>query len=389
VKNKNYHNVNVVVVGAGVNALGVMRSIGNSFNSLLVTPKKSIVSHTKYGMRFYVNSTTERAIVESLVTLGKQLSQRCVLLLTEEVTVAYVSEYRKELSEYFIIDFPSHELLIALQSKLDFQHLAEKNGAPIPRAVCWTAQNNKESLETLDFPCVFKPLRQDAAYSKQFKKAYKVASSQEVDTLYEQISPVLPDMITQEWIEGDDSDIYFNIVYFDKNSYPISAFTGRKLRSWPRGIGGTASCVDAPESHIELTQHTTAFAKSVGFTGLMGMEYKYDTQRQSYYMIEPTVGRTDYQHEIATLSGTNMLVDICSYLLNKTTSDLTKEKQLNAHASTMWFDEIADANSIAHGSPTFDELKVARYAAVHRWNDMGPYLFRLKNRVMTRLKNIF
>mgnify|MGYP000618891995 CR=1 FL=1 len=382
--NSQFNNVEVVVVGAGVNALGVMRSLGREFNTMLVTPKDTLVNKTKFGKRYYVDSTTNEGIVDQLIELGQLLTKPCVLLLTEENTVTHVSHHRERLAEHYILDFPSHELVTALQSKSDFQELAERHDAPIPKAVFWTSEFNGKGLDTLDFPCVFKPLYQDSAYSKRFKKAYKAASIEEVNTLYKEISPVLPDMITQEWIEGEDSDIYFNIMYFDKNSQPISSFTGRKLRSWPRSIGGTASCVDAPEHHDELTRLTQSFAQQVGFTGIMGMEYKFDANRQAFYMIEPTVGRTDYQHEIATLSGTNLLAGICRHLLGRTNAEVLKAKQVST--STMWFDEVADANSLAHGSPKFDELKVKKYGAVYRWNDLGPYLFVVRNRIKSRIK---
>ena len=36
------------------------------------------------------------------------------------------------------------------------------------------------------------------------------------------------------------------------------------------------------------------------------MEYKRDRRDEKFYMVEPTVGRTDYQEEIATLNGVNI-----------------------------------------------------------------------------------
>ncbi len=36
------------------------------------------------------------------------------------------------------------------------------------------------------------------------------------------------------------------------------------------------------------------------------MEYKRDSRDGKFYMVEPTVGRTDYQEEIAVLNGINL-----------------------------------------------------------------------------------
>src|SRR4029077_557792 len=75
---------------------------------------------------------------------------------------------------------------------------------------------------------------------------------------------------------------------------------------WPPLVGGTASCVSAPAVRDELIALTDAFFERVGFVGLGSMEYKRDIRDGRFYMVEPTVGRTDYQEEVATLNGVNI-----------------------------------------------------------------------------------
>ena len=87
---------------------------------------------------------------------------------------------------------------------------------------------------------------------RRFSKAYVVTSMGDVERLYAEIFPFMPDMIVQEWIEGDDSDIYFCLQYIGDGGTAVASFVGRKLRSWPPRIGGTASCIAAPEHAHEL-----------------------------------------------------------------------------------------------------------------------------------------
>src|SRR3546814_4434504 len=68
----------------------------------------------------------------------------------------------------------------------------------------------------------------------------------------------------------------------------------------------TASCVAAPEVHAELSAMTTRFFQAAGVIGLASMEYKRDTRSGEFRMVEPTIGRTDYQEEVATLNGVNL-----------------------------------------------------------------------------------
>lgn len=378
-------NMNAVIVGGSANSLGILRSLAPYVNCLVLADDKNLpVFYSRFGKKLLVVDTKSSAIIDELEQLGKTFTQPPVLFLSEEKTVEQVSLHRDRLRPYYLFSMVSHQQIIDLQSKSAFQQLAESYHSPIPQAVVIKQLCDIEHAQGLNFPCVFKPLYQDRAYSKQFKKAYKVADIAEVTALYQKIKPIMPDMLVQEWLHGKDSDIYFCLAYFDENSQLVASFSGRKLRSWPLDIGGTASCTNAPEAHQTLSEITTTFAQHINYHGLLGMEYKFDSQRQGFYMIEPTVARTDYQHEIATLSEHNLLLQIYRHLRKESIpqySVITK--------AVIWRDEIADENALTHGGEKTEPEKAKRYGAVLRANDFGPYGFALFRRIKSRFSNVF
>ncbi len=371
----------VVVVGGSANALGVLRSLTHCQLYLLCDSQRAPAWPSRYGQKILVNSTKQSSIVDDLLKLATTFApgEKPVLLLTEEKTVVQVSAQADRLSPCYRFIMCSNDMMLALQSKSGFQALANQVGAAIPQGVILEQTADLTLIEQLSYPCVFKPLEQNEAYSRQFKKAYKVQSAAEVRALYPQIAPVMPNMIVQEWLEGADSDIYFCLAFFDQHSTLVTSFTGRKLRSWPLQVGGTASCTAAPEAAAELTQKTVDFVKAIGFSGQMGMEFKYDAHRGGFYMIEPTVGRTDYQHEIATLSGTNVLAAIVANLYG------SAPPATQASLQVVWFDEIADANALAHGAPNNLASHYRKVAAVARWSDPLPWLVLLWRRVLSKV----
>jgi hypothetical protein len=81
-------------------------------------------------------------------------------------------------------------------------------------------------------------------------------------------------------------------------------FTGRKLASTPPGIGSTAFCTPAVDEELERT--TKDFLDRVNYFGFGGVEYKRDARNGRFLIVEPTVGRTDWQAEAATLAGVNI-----------------------------------------------------------------------------------
>ena len=217
-----------------------------------------------------------------------------------------VSERRYDLDGLFHIRLPRRETLDALLDKTEFQKLAQITGGRIPAGAPLRSPADLDAVSKLRFPCVLKPASKNYAYGARFSKAYVVTSVEEVQRLYREIAPVMPDMIVQEWIDGEDSDIYFCLQYIGRNGELVASFVGRKLRSWPPRIGGTASCIAAPEHARELTDATSQFFRAVRFQGMASMEFKRDRRDGQFYMVEPTVGRTDFQEEVATVNGVNI-----------------------------------------------------------------------------------
>lgn len=299
-----------VVVGAGANGLGVARSLARAQVPvwLLDTDAQRPEMHTRAACPLQISAMHGEALVEELLRVAdtRFSGLRPVLLLTQEESVKTVSRHRDRLSVAYRISLPPRGILDALLHKNGFQHLAERFDAPIPKLVHVGTPDDLPALGTLRYPVVVKPGERDAAYGQQFKKAYQVASVDEATDLVRRILAVMPDVVAQEWIEGPDSAIYFCLQCVDRQGQTVASFTGRKVRSWPPHVGGTASCIAAPEAHAELDAMTTRFFYDVGVIGMASMEYKRDTRSGAFRMVEPTVGRTDYQEEVATLNGTNL-----------------------------------------------------------------------------------
>jgi D-aspartate ligase len=362
----------IVVTGGGINALGVLRALSKYKLTLLCDDKSKPAWNSKFGNKILTSNTKELAFIEELAEYGKKIANkntRPTLIITEEKTVFNASLLRGKLEPYFCLNLVEHPLLVKLQSKEGFQQIAEAFQSPVPHAVILKSDTQFEELDKLQFPCVFKPLEQNEKYGHQFKKAYKVNNIDEVKNLYKDICKVEPRMIVQEWLEGPDSQIYFCLAFCNIQHEIVSSFTGRKIRSWPIQVGGTASCTSAPEVEVELFQLTQDFVRKCSYSGLIGIEYKYDIHRKKFFMIEPTVGRTDMQHEIAFLSGQNYLEDMVLFINN--------QKIFNNKKSTkpvIWFEDTADANALANGAPDVLYKDRRKISAIFRWYDPMPFI---------------
>lgn len=380
--------VPAVVLGGGINGLGVVRSLARARVPVwlldLDVQRPEMRSRAAKPLR--IRALHGETLIEELEGLGKErfAGLRPVLFLTQEETVKTISHHRDRLVPFYRFSLSPPGVVDTLLHKYGFQLLAEAHNVPIPKLVHIATQADLAALDGLRYPAVAKPGERNAEYSRHFKKAYRVENAKDAFNLVRRILTVMPDVVAQEWIAGPDSNIHFCLQYLDHESHVVASFTGRKIRSWPPEVGGTASCTAAPEAHTELTTLTERFFKDTGVTGMAGMEYKRDARNGAFQMVEPTIGRTDYQEEVATLNGVNLPhVAYCCEL------GLPISAPAPAVRPVGWRVRSDDAQSAAlqDQSPAQGWPASVRVVdALWRWTDPAPFLVQTVQHVRHALR---
>jgi len=374
-------DVPAIVIGSDINGLGVVRSLAREGVPVwLVDRDRSNPSmRTRYGTKLTFESLSGDGLLRSLLDLRGQFATRPVLFLTQEHSVETVSQYRARIAEAYRISMPDDDVMRRMMDKATFQALAEEHGFPVPRSVHLAGPQDLGKLDQLAFPCVLKPTVKTPSYEQGFKKAYKVEGMGEARDILMRVADAA-EMIAQEWIEGGDDHIFFSLQYRNASPRAVASFTGQKLRSWPPSTGGTASCIPAPDHHSELSALTDAFFSKTGMIGLCSMEYKQDARTGRFLMIEPTVGRTDFQEEIGTLNGVN--IPLAAYC-----GEIGKAFPVSpAQNSSAWsVSDIDRWSSEMQGQPRAFPAALRRYDALWRIDDPAPWCYSVLERVKTRL----
>ncbi|MFL9990347.1 carboxylate--amine ligase [Paraburkholderia sediminicola] len=297
-----------VVVGASLNGLGVARSLACAGIPVIAVDTRMTRSGmwSRYVRAHFIKSLIGKAFVDDMIELGKRFSEPPVLILTEEDAVHAVSENREALSKWFRFRLPIDATVKMLCSKAGFHDFALKHQFPVPRSVILEKLSDIEYLSELRYPCVLKPDDKRNVLRGERERAVRVDSPGAARAQAIAMLATPGGVIAQEWIEGPDSNIYFTLFYRGSGGSVVSIFTGRKVLSSPPGVGNTAVCVAAPEAREVLEPLTLSFAERAGFEGMGSIEYKWDDNHRQFVMVEPTVGRTDWQEEIATLCGVNI-----------------------------------------------------------------------------------
>lgn len=300
--------VPVVIVGGQLNGLGVVRSIARQRipTTIVDTDRSRAALWSRHARPRLVRSLEGRHFLDDMIALGKEFDCAPILLLTAEEAVFSVSEHRDELSKWFRFRLPTDGMVRLLGSKAEFHDFSLRHDFPVPRTAILSGPSDLGLLASLRFPCVLKPDDKRRVLSGDKDRAVRVDSLHDATQRASAMLETPGGIVAQEWIEGPESNIYFTLFYRGAAGHVAAIFTGRKLSCRPHDVGSTAICVAAPEAREVLEPMTLAFAERAGFDGMGSMEYKWDDNHQRFVMVEPTVGRTDWQEEIATLCGVNI-----------------------------------------------------------------------------------
>jgi D-aspartate ligase len=371
-------NVAAVVVGGELNGLGVVRSLaGQGIPTVTVdTESNRAALWSRHTRGRLIRSFEGSEFVEDMIRVGKEFDRLPVLILTAEQAVHSVSENRNELSRWFRFRVPDDDKVKLLSSKADFHDFSLRHNFPVPRTAILESKRDIALLDPMRFPCVLKPDDKRSVLSGKKERAIRVPSLRNARECAALMLETPGGIVAQEWIEGAESNIYFTLFYRGADGQVVASFTGRKLACYPRDVGSTAVCISAPDVRNVLEPMTFAFAECAGMDGMGSMEYKWDDNHKKFVMIEPTVGRTDWQEEIATLCGVNIPFAAYQYELG-----LPVVLPRSNHASVAWRATIVDKPPL--------HLRTAATNTVDgyfRWDDPLPALkFYCLNKPLRRI----
>lgn len=354
-----------IVVGGNLNGLGVVRSLAAAgIPSYTIDTSLSFPAMwSRFTTPVVSESLEGRAFVDALISFAAGLPSKPALILTYEAAVDAVADHFEEVSAFCRISFPDREMVRTLADKSRFNVFAQENGLPIPAGVSVASINEIGALEGIPAPYVVKPLRPHDF--EDFPRAMRCETREGAQLACVRFLERGLPVIVQEWVEGADAEIYFSLFYANVEHEIVAQFEGRKLASYPPSIGSTSACAPTIEHADEIRAIVANFVRCARYRGLGGLELKRDTRSGRFMIIEPTVGRTDMQSEIATLAGVNLPAIACRYEMG-----LPVERAPRVDPDVAW------RVSMVHGLRSRVDLPGAKiFDGYLRADDPGPALF--------------
>lgn len=248
---------------------------------------------------FEVADFTNENLIPILISIRSQLSQydQVVLIPTNDNHVRQMGKAFALLAEHYLLSWSSCiDLILRLQKKSELEAISRSQGLNYPRSAVVTRLAEAAGLVAeFRYPIIIKPVQPLSSFKTQL-----ASSLPDLLGLLQQFRADLP-ILAQEYIAGGDESLYFGALMLDRGAL-VQGMVGRKLSSFPPAQGQTtvAEVVDEP-AVLALTQQ---FFHGFALSGPVSLELK-KAPDGSFWVIEPTVGRTDFWAELCVAAGFN------------------------------------------------------------------------------------
>lgn len=222
-----------------------------------------------------------RQLMDGVSRITERIAAPCVVVPTDDHAAVFLNERRDQLPPSLLVPAYRPGLALDLVDKRRFAEIAAQAGFPAPRSRVLRCPALESRLADVELPVVVKraerALLPDGSRTSSTRiartRAELRAATTEPGDEYE--------VLLQEVVPGDD---WLFHAYCDADSTSLVSFTGRKLRSYPVHAGETA-CARS-EDNPELRERAEQFLRTVGFSGVVSMDVRYDRRDRTYRLLD-------------------------------------------------------------------------------------------------------
>lgn len=309
-----------ILLGSDINVYGMARSFNEAYGIKVQAWAASQLAATRYSkiVDVEVHEGFEEDpgfmnVMKQKIEEYKNHPEPVILIACGDGYAELLAKHKDELKDTFVVPYIDYDLLEKLISKEGFYEIAEKYGLPYPHTKIVTMDDYKaENYLNLpfDYPVELKPEDPVSWLNCQFegrKKAFTIHDEAELVDIVGKIytNGYTEDLILQDFIPGDDSNMRVLNAYVDKDHKVKMMCLGHPLLEdpTPQSIGNYMAIL--PAFSQKLYDTVQSFLEKLNYTGMANFDIKYDPRDGEYKFFEINLrqGRSSFY---VTLNGYNL-----------------------------------------------------------------------------------
>jgi predicted ATP-grasp superfamily ATP-dependent carboligase len=299
-----YRSVAAVVLGHGINALGVVRSLGRHGIPVFVADPaaQDIAYRSRYARHASIPGYADpEAQVAALLDLADRLGDRPMLVPTSDRALRLLVRFRDRLRAGFRFRLADDTAIRTVLDKGEFSRFTREHDLPAPAGhVPRTLAETEALARTISYPVVLKPTL-SFAWERHGRGVERARSPEEL--LRHWTARSGDALLIQEMIEGGDDQHFSFCVYRDAAGRELAAILVNKIRVFPVGGGaGTFLRVVRDDAMEEIGRFVL---DRLGFVGAASVCFKKDAKSGRPLMHEIN-GRLPQWHGVFQACGVDL-----------------------------------------------------------------------------------
>jgi len=373
-----------LVLGVDSHGLAVIRALADEgFPVYAVEKDLNLPGAASRRVRqiFHTPDFSETHLLPVLQSVRQQLSvyAKVVLFAINDRQVETIGKHLELLRPLYEISWADcAQTVLELQRKDSLEARSREQGLAYPRSLVFTNEAHAREASDFRYPVIIKPVRP--------LSSFKTLIARDVVELDQQLHSHAHDLpiLGQEYIEGGDEQIFFGALILDRGKV-IHGMAGRKIASYPPARGQTtiAETID----NAEVLRLTELFFHGQELSGPVSLELKLDPQGR-YWVIEPTVGRTDFWVKLCISAGFNQPLMEYQLALGLTVTPPSTQQE------SVWYDTERDP--LAYAALCWREKTLRPrvkhqtfpYLCAAEWQPFGWAFFKMLRTAFRRMSRL-
>ncbi len=302
----------ILILGSDANAYYMARCVHEAYNKKAYLIGKDRLAFTKYSdilqIQYEKNLWNEKIFVEIINNFAEERKERKVLIIsTNETYAEYIMRNQEVLKTNLLYAYPSIEVLKTLTNKEIFYKTYKRSELDFPETYYFDCKKNTLLPNTIEYPIVLKPANVVSYNHLSFEgknKIYKIENEEELKSVIKRIKEAgyVDKLIIQEFIEGDDSNLFDAVVYVDRNGkVKVLSFAQIGLQEQTKTMVGNAAVLingfnTTNGDTTKMMKKITKFMESIHYHGFAEVDMKYDKKTNTFKVLEINArqGRCSY-----------------------------------------------------------------------------------------------
>ena len=323
--------------------------------------------------------------------LSAQFGRRIPLMYGDDFFLEFIGVHRQALAERFLFLLPDPHTADALLAKDLFQEFAHERGLPVPRSVSW------ENLAGTALPVLAKPRSKSRWRDSELREHFFIGGSKAVVFATGREATLQPliernrNLLTfQEYVCGDDRQLWSYHGFASDQGKILASFVGRKLRTSPP-VTGESAFIELIHDD-ERAMFGRQQAERIPLRGPFKIDFKTDSRTGGHALLEINA-RFNLWHYLGAVNGINLMQVAYDYLLDG------REPGPSPYSTSKRWLYLRHDFRAYRAMSALGELSFVRWIAsilstnvvynVFAWNDPAPLLVTWLNRLARKVRKAF